>query len=100
MDDMTRRMYWIRLSFEDGVNNNMKLTKKLWGILALLALWLLLPAPVHAQYSPIQGWCEDGNEAVVTSGLDSTNPVQASHPLCTVTVVIHGAGSATIYSTS
>lgn len=63
-----------------------------------LLLVLLSPAVAHAQFFPDQGWCEDGNKNVVTSGLDSTNVVQASYSACTVAVAIHGGGTATIYS--
>lgn len=65
--------------------------------LALL-FGLLIPSLAHAQYSPTQGWCEDGNKKAVTVGLSSTNLVQASYSACTVTVAIHGGGAATIYS--
>ena len=44
------------------------------------------------------GWCEEGGRHVVTSGLSSTTLVQQSHPSCVVTIYIHGAGLATIYS--
>jgi hypothetical protein len=46
----------------------------------------------------VKGWCEEGNQPVKTSGLNSTTRVQASHPSCTITVYIHGGGLATIYS--
>jgi len=65
--------------------------------LSLMLLPLLLASPAKAMDS-VKGWCEEGNRPVVTSGLNSTTRVQASHPSCTVTVYIHGGGLATIYS--
>ena len=64
----------------------------------LILLFLLgCSTTVHARDS-VKGWCEQGNQPVKTSGLNSTTRVQASHPSCTVTVLIHGAGLATIYA--
>ena len=37
-----------------------------------------------------QGFCTVGGKPVVTQGLNSTNVVQASYPLCTVKVFVHG----------
>lgn len=45
-----------------------------------------------------RGFCEDGNQSVVTSGISSTTKVQRSFPQCTVTVLVHGGGLATIYA--
>ena len=45
-----------------------------------------------------RGWCEDGNQPALTSGLASTSLEQASYPQCVVTVLVHGGGLATIYS--
>lgn len=64
-------------------------------------LWILAASPVLAQYTPISGWCQQGNQQVVTVGSpNSTTLVQRSYPSCTVTVAIYGGGSATIYSDS
>lgn len=69
-------------------------------LLALLPLLLFLSArPAHAQLANAQGWCESGATVVISSGLQSTNQVQGSFPSCTVSVSIHGGGTATIYST-
>ena len=65
----------------------------------LLLFPLLLLAPLLARADEgIQGFCEDGGQVVVTSGLNSTTQVQASYPQCQVSVLIHGGGAATIYS--
>jgi len=45
-----------------------------------------------------RGWCEVGNQSVITSGLSSTTKVQRSFPQCAVTVLVHGGGLATIYN--
>src|SRR5580765_4461981 len=66
-------------------------------LLILLLFLLGLSATASARDS-VKGWCEEGNRPVVTSGLNSTTRVQASHPSCTVTVYIHGGGLATIYA--
>ncbi len=42
--------------------------------------------------------CKQGGQPVVTSGLTSTTKVLQSFPSCTITVNIHGAGLATIFS--
>jgi hypothetical protein len=65
--------------------------------LILLLLLLASCAAVRANDSA-RGWCEEGNRPVVTSGLNSTTRVQASHPSCIITVNVHGDGLATIYS--
>lgn len=66
----------------------------------LLPLLLFATArPASAQLANAQGWCESGNMLVNTSGLLSTNLVQGSFPQCTVSVSIHGGGTATIFST-
>ena len=65
-------------------------------ILGLLAA-LLLPVAASAN-SAARGWCEIGAQTVTTSGLTSTTQVQASYPGCSITVIIHGGGAATIYS--
>lgn len=47
----------------------------------------------------LSGWCEDGNQVVVTSSVNSTTKVQRSYPSCTVTVYDQGTTTlATIYS--
>src|SRR5215472_4897993 len=62
-----------------------------------IAMLVLLPACTRGREA-YRGWCEEGNQPVVTSGLTSTSLVQLSHPLCLVTVYNHGGGVATIYS--
>jgi len=66
-------------------------------ILLILLFALLAPLAARAN-SNARGWCESGNIPVITSGLTSTNVVQGSFPQCTITVLIHGGGLATIYS--
>jgi hypothetical protein len=68
-------------------------------LLLLLPLLLFFSRPASAQLANAQGWCEAGGLQVLTSGLASTTLVQASYPQCTVSVNVHGAGLATIYST-
>lgn len=68
-------------------------------LLLLLPLLLLSAIPSRAQLANARGWCEDGGQNVILSGLQSTTQVQASYPQCTVSVSIHGAGAATIFST-
>lgn len=69
-------------------------------ILFLLPLLLLLTAlPARAQLANARGWCEDGGQNVITSGLTSTTQVQASYTQCQISVSIHGGGTATIFST-
>lgn len=46
----------------------------------------------------MQGWCQQGAQPVVTSGLTSTTLVQRSAASCTVTVNIVGGGLATIFA--
>jgi lysophospholipase L1-like esterase len=78
----------------------MGMKRLLYGLFVLLGL-LLWAVPAHAQtYVPVNGWCQDGNQPIRVSGIASTNPAQASYPLCTLTVLIHGGGAATIYSDS
>jgi len=65
----------------------------------LILLFLLLgSATIASAKDSLKGWCEEGNRPVVTSGLNSTTRVQASHPSCTITVYIHGGGLATIFA--
>jgi hypothetical protein len=66
--------------------------------LLILLLLLLCSAGIASARDSVKGWCEEGNRPVVTSGLNSTTRVQASHPSCTITVYIHGGGLATIYA--
>jgi hypothetical protein len=55
--------------------------------------------PARSDLQHIQGWVEQGNTRVWTSGLASSNVVQGSFPLATVTVYIAGTTTlATIYS--
>lgn len=62
-------------------------------------LLFLAAVPLLAQNAPISGWCEQGNQRVVTPGSqNSTTLVQRSYPFCTVTVNIYGSGLSAIYS--
>ena len=72
----------------------MGLMRRLLGVLILA---MLAAAPAWADEA-VNGWCVQGAEPVVTSGLTSTTLVQLSAPSCTVTVYVHGGGLATIYS--
>src|SRR6202521_2717715 len=67
----------------------------------LLLLFMLgaFALPASAQLSNTRGWCEAGAQTVTLSGLVSTTFVQASFPQCSISVSIHGGGTATIYST-
>ncbi len=68
--------------------------------LALALLLLAVPA-VAQNIAPVHGDCSQGNTAVLTQGLQSTNRVMASYPACTVTVYDHGTTNlSTIYSDS
>jgi hypothetical protein len=64
----------------------------------LLPLLLFSAAPAHATNEAAHGWCEDGNQQVILSGLMSTTLAQESFPQCTIYVYNHGGGLATIYS--
>jgi hypothetical protein len=65
-------------------------------ILVLLAL-LALPSLASAREA-WRGFCEDGDQSVVTSGISSTTKVQRSYPRCTVLILVHGGAVATIYA--
>lgn len=67
-------------------------------VLAVAALVCAPRARAQNAETAIRGWCQDGAQPVVTSGLTSTTEVQASYPGCTITVTVHGGGAATIYS--
>lgn len=72
--------------------------RRLLQFALLVASVILLPLCARANEAA-QGWCEDGDTQVVTSGLTSTTTVQGSFPECTVTVYLHGTLTlATIYS--
>ena len=63
-----------------------------------LLILLLLSAPAFANQAA-QGWCQLGGQHVSLSGLTSSNFVQQSYPVCTVTVRLVSNGAlATIYS--
>ena len=66
--------------------------------LLILLLFLLGSSTIASARDSAQGWCEEGNRPVITSGLTSTTRVQASHPSCIVTIYVHGGGLATIYA--
>jgi hypothetical protein len=59
-------------------------------LLTLVAF--LLPVSCFGQgtLQRVQKFCEDGNQVVVTQGLNSTTKVQKSYPQCTVTVYLTG----------
>jgi len=65
--------------------------------LLFLFLFFILPVCAHANEA-FRGWCEEGNQPIILSGLTSTTLAQVSHPLCLVYVYTHGGGLATIYS--
>jgi len=65
-------------------------------LLVLLAL-LALPSLASAREA-WRGFCEGGNQSVVTSGISSSTKVQRSYPRCTVLILVHGGGVATIYA--
>ena len=59
---------------------------------------LLLASPVYAR-TKIQGWCEQGGQTVITSGIISTTSVQRSYETCTLTIYSPGTTTAvTLYS--
>lgn len=64
----------------------------------ILCILALMFSPLYGRQRA-QGWCEVGNQVVVTSSVNSTTKVQRSFPQCTVTV--YNAGTltlSTIYS--
>lgn len=64
----------------------------------ILLILFLLPFSLHANQRA-QGYCQQGGQVVVTSGLNSTTKVQQSYPSCTVTVYLTGTLTlATLYS--
>jgi hypothetical protein len=66
---------------------------------AFLFLFVFLALPLCARANQsYSGWCEEGNQPILTSGLTSLTLAQVSHPLCQVYVYVHGGGLATIYS--
>jgi hypothetical protein len=70
-------------------------------LLTLFSL-LLLTSTVHSQtpiYTLISGFCENGNQQAITSGIRSSNRVQLSYPSCRITVFNYGTGTvATVFS--
>src|SRR6266403_1483318 len=66
-------------------------------LLSLITFLCLAPLGRGANQA-VRGWCEDGGQTVVTSGLNSTTKVQRSFPQCQIQVFIHGGGAATIFS--
>lgn len=68
------------------------------GLIALFVCLGLFTPAIEAR-ERVFGWCEQGGQTVNTAGLASTSTVQASFPLCTVT--IYDAGTldiATIFA--
>jgi hypothetical protein len=72
-----------------------------WWRVVLLVL-LLCPVFARAQSPvPISGFCLNGAQPAITSGLPSSNFLQGLIPRCTVTVVLSGTTTpATLYSDS
>jgi len=66
-------------------------------LLCLLLMTCFWATPASAREG-WRGWCEVGNQSVVTSGISSTTKTQRSFPRCTVLVLVHGGGVAQIYS--
>lgn len=69
--------------------------------LLFVFLMVIFSLPSHAQTAvqAVQRFCEAGGVRVTTSGLPSTNTVQASYPSCVVTVFLTGTtNKATIYT--
>jgi len=65
-----------------------------------LLAFLLLAFPAFAIESA-QGWCQLGNQVVVTGGVNSTTKVQRSYPQCTISVFDAGTSNlSTIFSDS
>ncbi len=63
------------------------------------AILLLLMAAAAFARTPVSGWCEAGNQVVVTPGVsNSTTKVQRSYPSCTVRVTIYNGAAATLFS--
>ena len=62
--------------------------RRAWIVLALS----LCALPVQARQKT-QGWCENGNQPVITGGVNSTTRVQRSYSACTVTVYVAGTGT-------
>lgn len=72
--------------------------RRFYTPLPLIALAVILPASLPAM-EKLQGWCQQGNAIVTTSGLLSSTKVQGSYPSCTVTVYLAGTITlATIYA--
>ena len=65
---------------------------------ALVAGAMLLAPLLASAREGWRGWCEQGNNSVVTSGISSTTKVQRSFPRCQVLVLVHGGAVAQIYS--
>src|ERR1700694_4736761 len=64
-------------------------------LIALFSL-CLLPLPTFAR-ERVQGWCEQGSQAVILPGAypPSTTKVQRSYPSCSVDVFVTGGASGT-----
>lgn len=75
----------------------MKIPHTIKRLFLFAALMIVGALPARANQA-VRGWCESGAQPVVLSGLTSTTQVQASYPLCQVSVFVHGGGLATIFS--
>lgn len=74
--------------------------KREWAV-RLFVVVLMLAASAHAQLFRFQSRCTIGGQFVQTSGLNSTNKVDASYPQCKVDVFFAGTTTrATIFSDS
>ena len=67
-------------------------------VLNILGLLVLMSGVMSAKQK-LMGYCEAGNQPVITNTIHSSTVVQKSYPSCTVTVYITGTlTAATIYS--
>src|ERR1035441_3760229 len=62
----------------------------------LSLLFALLSGGAFAQYVPLKGLCEKGGQKTIVAGMASSTDVQASYPLCTAYVTLHGGASGTV----
>ncbi len=66
--------------------------------LSNIGLFLIIACASCFANQAYSGTCAKGGQKVVTQGINSTNTALVTYPGCTVTVNIHGAGLATIFS--
>jgi hypothetical protein len=65
------------------------------NLFVLIVLAVSLPA--SAQLSTVNGWCEQGAQSAVVSGMNSTNKLQGIIPGCTVTPYLTGTTTLATY---